>query len=343
MAKLSTCVLFRARRHHRSLPTMAGWALGICLAAATFTSSGQPASWPERPITLIVPYTVGGQFDTIARMLAERMSAKLGANVIVENKPGASTIIGADFVARAANDGYTLLYAGTNTFSILPHLYNNLPYKNEDFQPISLVTEVPMGVMISAQVPVKTLPEFIAYAKQHPTALNFGSSGEAGAQRLLCELLKQHAGIEMQHIAYKGTVQILQDLIPGRISVACDALLAYLPPAKSEQLRIVAVTSNERLPGIPDVPTLSEQGYPEAAVSAWAGILAPAGIPKDILDKLHAVTVEAASAPEVRERIENYAAIPRTSTPEEFRNVIESDLNTWGGVIKTLGIAAKSL
>ena len=315
----------------------------VLFLAAIFllTQAALAAPWPERPLKLVVPYTPGGQFDIVARMVADRMGALLGKPVLVENKPGGATVIGAEAVARSANDGYTLLYAGANMFAILPHLYAKLPYKRSDFQTVSLVSDLPMGLIVNSEVPAKDLRSLAAYAKANAGKVNFGTSGEAGAQHLLCELIKDKAGIEMQHIGYKGTAQVIQDLLPGRVQVACDGLLAYIPQAKAGRLRILGVSSAQRMEALPDVPTFAELGLPDATVASWGSIVAPAGIPAPVLEKLHAAVVAAASAPEVRARIVADAAVPHTTTPAQFDAIIQADYEKWGAVVRKLGLKPK--
>jgi len=304
--------------------------LGADMAAAQ--------NWPERPLKLVVPYTAGGQFDVVARMVAERMGQTLGQPVIVENKPGGATLVGADYVAKSKPDGYTMFYAGANAFAIAPHLFTKVPFQRSDFQTISLVSELPMGLVVSSTLPVKTLEEFIAYAKANPGKVNFGTSGEGGAQHLLCELVKDRTGIDMVHVGYKGTAQVLLDLLPGRVTAACDGLLAYAPHAKAGTVRILAVSSAHRLAALPDVPTFAERGIPDATVASWGGIMVPAGVPASVRSKLLEAVTSAANAPEVRKRIADDAAVPRTTTPEEFDAVIRTDYDKWGAVIRKLGL-----
>jgi tripartite-type tricarboxylate transporter receptor subunit TctC len=313
----------------------------LALLAGAWLAAGaaHAQAWPERPLKLVVPYTAGGQFDVVARMVADRMSQSLGQPVIVENRPGGGTLLGADYVAKARPDGYTLFYAGANAFAIAPHLNAKMPFQRGEFQTVSLVSELPMGLVVHASVPARTLEEFIAYVKANPGKLNFGTSGEGGAQHLLCELVKDRAGIDMVHVGYKGTAQVLQDLLPGRVGAACDGLLAYAPHAKAGAVRILAVSSAGRLPALPDVPTFAEKGLPDATVASWGGIMVSAGVPPAVRARLVQAVTAAASAPEVRQRISDDAAVPRTSTPEEFDAVIRADYDKWGGVIRKLGLA----
>ncbi|TFY97436.1 Bug family tripartite tricarboxylate transporter substrate binding protein [Ramlibacter rhizophilus] len=310
--------------------------VGAALAVASLAGA---QDWPDRPLKLVVPYTAGGQFDVVARMVAERMQRTLGQPVVVENKPGGATLLGADYVAKSKPDGYTLFYAGANAFAIAPHLFAKVPFQRGDFETISLVSELPMGLVVSGQLPVRTLEEFVAYAKANPGKVNFGTSGSGGAQHLLCELVKDRAGIDMVHVGYKGTSQVLQDLLPGRVSAACDGLLAYAPHAKAGAVRILAVSSAKRLPALPDVPTFAEKGLPDATVASWGGIMVPAGVPAPVRARLVEAVTAAASAPEVQQRIASDAAVPRTTTPEEFDAVIRADHEKWGDVIRKLGLA----
>jgi tripartite-type tricarboxylate transporter receptor subunit TctC len=297
-------------------------------------------TYPDHPIRLIVPYTPGGQFDIHARMIADRMSPKLGQPVLIENKPGAGTMLAADYVAKQKNDGYTILFSGANMFAIAPHVYRNVPYKTSDFQTISMVSELPMGFVVNTNVlPVKDFKELIAYAKANPGKVSFGTSGTGGAQHLLGELAKMRAGIDIVHVGYRGTGQAIQDLLGGQIPMASDGLVAYIPHTKDGgPLRILGVSSRERMVGIPDVPTFAEQGFPDLTVASWGGFVAPAGTPKEIIDKLHDAIVAADNAPDVQERIVKDAAVPRTSTPAEFDAVIAADYARWGEVVKKLNL-----
>ena len=324
----------RAKQLLKAITTVAA-AAGALVAAGHVTAQ----AYPDRPLKLVVPYTPGGQFDILARMVAERMSGSLGKAVVVENRPGGGTMIGADYVAKSKNDGYTLLYAGANMFAIAPHLYAKVPYQRSDFQTISLVSELPMGLVVNPSViPARNLQEFAAHLKANPGKVYFATSGSGGAQHLLCELIKDRTGTEMTHVPHKGTAQAIQDLLAGRVGAACDGLLAYIPHARAGTMRILGVSAARRMEGIPDIPTFAEGGVPDATVSSWGGFVAPAGIPRPVLDRLHASVVAAASAPDVRQRIVADAAVPRTSTPAEFDAQIQADFERWGGIVRKLGL-----
>jgi tripartite-type tricarboxylate transporter receptor subunit TctC len=304
-------------------------------------SVGQAQTFPERSIRLVVPYTPGGQFDIHARMLAERLKDVLGQPVIVENRPGGGTMIGAEAVAKAPNDGYTLLFAGANMFAILPQVYRRISYKVRDFQTISLVSDLPMGLVVSAsQMPVDDLKSFVDYVRAHPNAINFGTSGTGSGQHLIGELANLHMGLGMTHIGYRGTAEVMTGLLGGQIPVTFDGLTAYLPNAGPGQpLKILGVSSAQRLEIAPDLPTFRELGYLDMTVSTRGGIVAPAGTPAAIIARLHDAIVEANNDSQVRAAVIKGAAIPRTSTPEEFDATIKSDSAIWGEVIHKLNIS----
>jgi tripartite-type tricarboxylate transporter receptor subunit TctC len=294
---------------------------------------------------MVVPYTPGGQFDIHARLLAEKMGATLGQPIVIENRPGAGTMIGAEAVARASNDGYTLLFSGSNMFAILSHTMSRLPYKVSDFQTITLVSDLPMGIIVdSRKLPASDIEELIGLVRARRGNLDFGSSGTGGAQHLLGELAKMRMGIEMSQVSFRGTPEVLTALLGGHIPVAFDGIVAYLPSAgsasagKDGPLRILGISSARRLEAAPWVPTFAEAGYPDLTVSTRGGIVAPAGTPRPIVDKLRNAIVAANEAPEIRRKIIEAAAVPRTSTPEEFDAAIKSDSALWREVVGKLNL-----
>jgi tripartite-type tricarboxylate transporter receptor subunit TctC len=297
-------------------------------------------TYPDHPIKMIVPYTPGGQFDIHARLLADRLKDLLGQPVIIENRPGAATMIGADAVAKSPNDGYTLLFAGTNMFAILPQIYTKIPYKVSDFQTISIVSDLPMALTISAkQMPVSNLKEFVDYVKARPGAINFGTSGTGGLQHLIGELANLRMGLKMTQVSYRGTPEVITALLGDQVPVTFDGMTSYLPNAgPGKPLKVLAVSSDKRIEAAPDVPTFAELGYPEMTVSTHGGIVAPAGISRAIVDKIRTAVVAANSDPTVRASVIQGAAVPRTSTPEEFDALIKSDSDIWGEIIRRLNI-----
>jgi tripartite-type tricarboxylate transporter receptor subunit TctC len=321
----------------------AAWALvllALSVAWPTRADAQGAANYPDHPVKLVVPYTPGGQFDIHARMLAENMGGILGKPVVIENKPGAGTMLAAEYVAGGKNDGYTILFVGANMLAIAPHLYKSIRYKVSDFQTISLISSLPMGIVINtAKIPAKTLPEFIAYVKANPGKVTFGTSGTGGAQHLMGELAKMRMGLNMVQVGYRGTPEVLTDLLAGDVSVSFDGIVAYLPHAgEGKALRILAISSGERLAAAPDIPTYAELGYPDMTLSTFGGIVAPAGTPMPIIDKLHDAIVKANSDPAIRQRVVESAAIPKTSTPQEFDALIKSDSAIWGEVVRKLNL-----
>jgi tripartite-type tricarboxylate transporter receptor subunit TctC len=297
-------------------------------------------AFPDHPLKLVVPYTPGGQFDIHARMLAENMTGILGRPVVIENKPGAGTMLAAEYVAGLKNDGYTILFAGANMLAITPHLYKSIRYKVSDFQTISLISSLPMGLVINtSKIPARTLNEFIAFVKANPGKITFGTSGTGGAQHLMGELAKMRMGLNMVQVGYRGTPEVLTDLLAGDVSLTFDGIVAYLPHAgDGKPLRILAMSSAERVEAAPDVPTYAELGYPDMTLSTFGGLVAPAGTPMPIVDKLHDAIVKANSDPAIRRRVVDSAAIPKTSTPAEFDRLIKSDSAVWGEVVQKLNL-----
>jgi tripartite-type tricarboxylate transporter receptor subunit TctC len=311
--------------------------LGILLA---YEADAKAQEWPDRPIKIVVPYTPGGQFDIHARLLADRLKTILGQPVFIENRPGAATMVGADYVAKSPNDGYTLLFAGTNMFAILPLVYSKISYKVTDFQTIAIVSDLPLGLMISAkQIPVENLKSFIEYVKARPGAINFGTSGAGGLQHLIGELANLRLGLEMQQVSYRGSPEVLTALLGDQVPVTFDGLTSYLPNAGPDKpLRILAVSSEKRLEAAPNVPTFAELGYPDMTVSTHGGIVAPVGTPRPIIDRLHAAIEKANSDETVRAAVIQGAAVPRTSSPEEFDALIKADTKIWREIVSRLHI-----
>jgi len=287
---------------------------------------------------MIVPYAPGGQFDLHARVLAAKMKDYLGQPVLVENKPGAATTLGATYVAQSKNDGYTLLFSGANALSVAPHQFKNLPYKVSDFQPISMVNLLSQGFMINTKViPAKTLVEFVAYVKERPGKFSYGTSGTGGSQHMLGEHLKAVFGLDMVQVGYRGSPEVRQELVAGQIAMAIDGLVAYLPQMQPNgPLLTLAVNGRQRIEAAKDVPTFEELGYPQMTSGSWGGILAPAGTPKEVIDKLHKAIVEANNSPEIRARVIRDAATPLTNTPEEFAKIIQEDSVKWGELVARL-------
>src|SRR4051794_14166348 len=264
-------------------------AICLAIAAALVAANVRAAEYPVRPIKLVVPYAAGGPTDVLGRLVADYLGRDLKQATVVENKAGAQGAIGAEVVARAEPDGYTLFFTAASIFVLNPMLYKKLPYDpTRDFRLLALVTDLPVVMEVHPSVPAKTVAEFVAYAKQNPGKLNFGSAGTGGTIHLAGEMFKQMAGIDMVHVAYKGAAPALTDLLSGNIQLMFDTLGTALPPVKSGLLRPLAVSSKERISDLPDVPTIAESGYPDYVVSVWYGISAPSKLPDDIAQKLSA-------------------------------------------------------
>src|SRR5690606_35646427 len=268
----------------------------------------------------------GGRFAGQARLVAQMLAEHLGQTVIVEDKPGAGTRLGAEYVANAAPDGYTILMAGATMMTIAPHTFETLAYDPEAFEPISLLNILPMALFVQPSlISASTFGEFVDYVREHPGEVNYGTTGHGVATHLLGELVKSELQLDMVPVHYAGTSPAQQDLLGGHLPVMFDGILAYKEHIEADKIKVLAVSTPERLPAFADLPTFAEQGYPALSVASWAALVAPHGTPDEITAKLHEATVAAVNSPEVSERIIADAILPKASTPEELRELIESD------------------
>jgi tripartite-type tricarboxylate transporter receptor subunit TctC len=294
--------------------------------------------WPNRPIRMIVPYTPGGYTDLMARLVGQKISDALGQPIIFENKPGANAIIGTDVVAKAAPDGYTF---GT---VIAAHAVNatlnpKLPYDTlKDFSYVSLMSVAPLIMIAHPSLPANNVQELIALAKAKPGELNFASSGVGAAAHLTMEMFKSRTGIDMVHIPYKGTAGALQDVIGGRINVMFDVVGPLMPQVRSGLAKSIVVTAKERIPAAADVPTMAEQGVTDFVSGTWAGIIAPAGTPKEIVDRVSAEAKKALADPALKEKLVEQGIVAVGSTPEEYRAFVAEEIVRWRKVITDAGI-----
>jgi tripartite-type tricarboxylate transporter receptor subunit TctC len=300
------------------------------------------AAYPNRVIKLIVPYPPGGTTDLLGRLIADKVKSGLNATVIVENKPGAGTTLGADLVAHASPDGYTLLLATSTTLAINKTLYKKLPYDPvKDFAPISLVAEVPFALIVNPLIPAKTLTEFIAYAKANP-GLAYGSAGNGSPQHLGAELLKTQAGIDIRHVPYRGSVPAMLDVIANHIPFMIVDLEPALPQIKEGKVRVLGVTTPKRVAVAPDIPTISESGLPGYQLVAWQGLVAPAGTPRDIVDALAAQIAKMLADPATSGRFATLAIEPLPgSTPDSFAAYIKTEVDRWATIVKSSGAEAE--
>jgi tripartite-type tricarboxylate transporter receptor subunit TctC len=320
------------RRHLHVVAVVAVTVLAVAVASASTSAHGQ--SWPERPVTIIVPYSPGGNTDGIARIMAQRLGAVLGRQFVVENKPGANGAIAANMVARAPADGYTLFQASLPQIAVVPAM-SKAPYDPEkDLVPISMIAISPFVLVVNKSMPVKTLAEFVDYVRVRPNDLSYASGSTGSLSHLVMALFLKRAGLEMNHVPYKGGGPALADVIANHLPVYFANLSEALPHAASGTIRLLAVSSRNRVPQVPDVPTVAESGYPGFETLSWNGLMAPAGTPKEVIDRLAREIALGVKDPKVVERLTEYGVDPLGSSPEEFATMIAADIALWSEAVK---------
>jgi tripartite-type tricarboxylate transporter receptor subunit TctC len=308
-------------------------ALAAAAALTAATAIAQPAAFPVKPIRTIVPFTPGGFTDLMARAVGGELSRNFGQPVLIDNRPGANGIIGAELLARSVPDGYTIgmVIAG---HSASQTLYDKLPYHAvNSFQPISLVGVAPLIMVASNNLAAKDLKELIALARAKPGTVSFGSSGIGAAAHLTMELLAQQQGLSLIHVPYKGTTPALADLMGGHIQVMFDTMSAMIPLIKAGKIRAIALSSEARWSGVPEVPTISESGVPGFVSGSWAGLLAPGGTPRPVVDRLSAEVAKIVRTPDMRARMADLGVEPVGNTPDEFRTFMQAEVARWAKVI----------
>jgi len=297
------------------------------------------AGWPTQPIRLVVGYPPGGGTDTVARLLAEQFSRSLGQQVVVENRPGASGTIATQQVVRSAPDGYTLLFATASPLTGAPLTMKGLQYDPmADLAPITLVGNGPFILVANPAFPPNTLPELVEYARQHPGEVNYASPGNSTANYFFCELLNMDAGIKTVNVPYKGSSALVNDLIGGYVQYTLETPGTTLPLIRQGKLKALAILHDRRLAKAPEIPTTAEAGYPQLLGGSWYGLLAPAGTPRPILDKVQQATVAALATPAMRTALEERDVLAQGNTPEQFRQFIETEYRRWKDVTGRLGI-----
>jgi tripartite-type tricarboxylate transporter receptor subunit TctC len=309
-------------------------ALGLCPAP----SQAQP--YPARPIKVIVPTPAGGPVDVIARLVANYLTSAVGQPVVVDNRPGAGNTLGSKEAAQAEPDGYTLLYSSASGLVFAPMLQKNAGYDPiTSYDPIVLVAQSSTILVVHPSVPVKSVQELVAYAKANPGKVNFSSGGIGVLPHLIGEWFKSRAGIDIVHVPYRGGGPSINDLVGGQVQMTFEGTSVLLPLIETGKLRALAVTSAKRLPQLPDVPTMTESGFPGFVSTSWTGLLAPAHTPREVIDKLNAQVNEGLKSTELKAALAKVSNEPVGGTPKEFADTIKGDIDKWAPVVKALGLA----
>ncbi len=306
-------------------------------AAALVVPTAQAQAWPNRPITMYVPFAAGGPSDMFGRILARGLSPELGQQVVVENKGGMGGVVGVAATAKAAPDGYTIGMNATGPTAIAPFMVPNMPFEDKDLVPLTPIALVQMIVAVSSRLPVSSVPELVAYAKANPGKVNYGSSGPGGISHLAAELFKSAAGIDIVHVPYRGAAPAVQDLLAGQVQLVVLDVSVLLPHIRSGAIKPLAATSKTRSALLPDVPTTAEVGLPTVLSDNWYGLTAPAAVPKPVLDRIHAATVAVLGTKEAAEPMLAQGAVIRPMTPAEFADFIRQEREKWGPVVKASG------
>lgn len=308
------------------------------LMAAVLPFGAKAQTYPDKPVRIVVPYTAGGASDAVTRIIAAKLAEMWNVSVIVDNRGGAGGNVGCEAVARAAPDGYTLLVGTVGTHGINPAVFPKLPYDPiKDFAPISLMANTVSILVVNPAVPAKSVQELIAYAKANPDKLNFGSSGNGSSHHLAAELFNMLADIKTRHVPYKGTSMMMTDLLGGQIQFTFDPIVSSLAHVKDGKLRALAVTSVERVPMLPDLPSMQEAGVVGYDIGSWYGLMAPAGTPKAIVDKISADVDKVLAMPEVKEKLAQLGATPIGGPPERLEAHIRSEIAKWAPIVKASG------
>ena len=323
--------------HRKQFTTLALAAL----ATGFLGSATAQSAYPSKTVTMVVPTAAGGTTDLSARMLAQALGPVLGQTVVVDNKGGGNGNIAASIVKRAEADGYTLLMQYSGYHVISPHITKQKQWDQGDFQPVANIISAPQIIVVRADLPVKTLPELIAYAKANPGKLNYASSGNGSLQHVTGAMLEQQGAIKMVHVPYKGTGPALQDLLGGQVDLTFGTAPPFMPHIASGKLRVLAVTGKQRLPSLSQVPTTAEAGYPKVNATSWFALFAPAGVSKAVVDKLTADIRTVVQSPTFQQKAQEQGATADYQTPAQLGDKVRADLANWATVVKTSKIEAE--
>lgn len=313
--------------------------LTLAAAALALFSTSFAQNYPTRPVRMMVPFPAGGGSDTMGRIVGAKLSERLGQQIVVENRPGAAGSIGADIAARAPADGYSILLGSTSELVQYPNVNPKIPYDPlRDFAPISLVGTIPMVLVVHPSLPVKNARDLVALAKSRPGEINFGSAGQGATTHLAVELFIQLTGVKMTHVPYKGSPQAVADLVAGNVQLGIPTMPAALPFIKAGRVKVLGVTTAKRASNLPDVPTLSEAGVKGYEAALWTGILAPAGTPAPIINRLNAEIAKVLELKDVQDALARQGAEAQPSSPAEFAAFLKRDYAKWARVVKEGGI-----
>ncbi len=319
----------------RALALSLGSSALLATRASAQQRSAEPKDWPNQTIRLVVPFAAGGSTDVAARILAERLGQMLGQSVVVENRSGSAGFIGAESVAKAPPDGYTLLMATTGLLSIAPHLYAHMPFDPaRDFAPVSLAFATDLVITVTNGVPVKTLQELVSYAKERPGSVSYASSGAGTTTHVATELFRLTANVDLLHVPYRGSGPAMNDLVAGNVQLMVDQIASSIGQINDGRIRALAVTGTKRHPLLPGVPTVAEAGLAGAQATSWGGIMAPARTAGLVVDKLNAAIRNALAQPAVRQRMAGAGADPAASSPAEFTSFVKAESEKWGRVVR---------
>jgi len=314
-------------------------ALAVTAVSAILAPAYSAETYPSRVIRYIIPFAPGGGQDTVARQLAPRLSEGLGQQVVVDNRPGGGTILGTEIAAKSAPDGYTIAMVSNTSHAINPNLHKKLPYDPvADFAPVTQIASLANILVVHPSLPARTLKEFVALAKSRPGELNFGSSGSGTPAQLAGVMFSQAAGVKMVHVPYKGSSPALTALLSGETQLMFGSMTSSIPFVKNGRLRALAVTGSKRAVAVPDVPTVSESGYPGFEATTWYGIAVPVGTPSPIIKRLHAEVVKIITAADFRKYLISQGADPIGSTPEEFGALIRAELKNYAKIVRDAGL-----